>query len=288
MDLGLKSLLDSYDLTTQDDAENALKEVGQHLALLGLWRSKFFEHAAFYGGTALRILHGAQRFSEDMDFSLLKNDVSFDLGPYLNAVRAELEAFGFKYSVEARDKQTFSNIESAFIKGNTVTNLLTIEAHPEIVWKFHRNQKIKIKFEVDTDPPPKAAYEVKNILTPIPFQVKVFSMPDLFAGKIHAVLCRQWKSRVKGRDFYDLIWYLGQKVPCHLDHLKERMIQTGHWGREDHLDREALLELLNKKLEEIDFEMLKADVRPFIKDHQELELWSLVFFSDIILQLKVY
>ncbi len=156
MDQGLKSLIDDYDLTTREDAENALKEVGQHLALLGLWRSKFFECAAFYGGTALRIVHGARRFSEDMDFSLLKKDPAFNLEPYLKAVRTELEAFGFKYSVEAHSKQAHSNIESAFIKGNTITNLLTIEAHPEIVGKFHRDQKIKIMFEVDTDPPPEA------------------------------------------------------------------------------------------------------------------------------------
>ncbi len=282
MDHGLNALLRDYDLTTREDSENALKEVGQHLALLGLWRSKFFEHAAFYGGTALRILHGAGRFSEDMDFSLLEKSNSFDLGPYLKAIRTELEAFGFEYTVETRNKQTQTNIESAFIKGNTVTNLLTIEVRSEIVGKFHRDQKIKIKFEVDTDPPPRATYEVKNVLVPIPFQVKVFSKPDLFAGKMHAVLYRQWKSRVKGRDFYDLIWFLGQKIPCHLDHLKQRMIQTGHWRREDSLDRDMLIVLLNRKFQEIDFEIIKADVRPFIKDHQELDLWSQAFFADII------
>jgi len=287
MDHGLKTLLHGYNLTTRDDSENALKEVVQHLALMGLWRSRFFEHTAFYGGTALRILHGSGRFSEDMDFSLLKKNNAFDLRPYLKAIRTELEAFGFEYTVETRDKQNNSNIESAFIKGNTATNLLTIGVHQEIVGKFHRNQKIKIKFEVDTDPPPKAEYEVKNVLVPIPFQVKVFTQPDLFAGKMHAVLCRQWKSRVKGRDFYDLIWFLGKKIPCHLDHLKERMIQTDHWKREDPMDRSALLELLNKKFGEIDFKMLKADVQPFIKDPHELDLWSQAFFCDIILHLEV-
>jgi predicted nucleotidyltransferase component of viral defense system len=286
MDQGLKILLRSYTLTTREDSENALKEVVQHIALLGLWRSRFFEHAAFYGGTSLRILYGSGRFSEDMDFSLLKKDNSFGLKPYLKSIRTELESFGFDYAIETRHKQNPSNIESAFIKGNTVTNLLTIEVHSKIVRKFHRDQKIKIKFEVDTDPPPKAAYEVKNVLVPIPFQVKVFTRPDLFAGKMHAVLCRQWQSRVKGRDFYDLIWFLGQKVPCHLDHLKERMIQTDHWRRKDSMDRGILIELLNKKFGEIDFEMLRADVRPFIKDLHELDLWSQAFFGDIILQLE--
>ena len=287
MDQRLKTLLGGYRLASRDDFENALKEIAQHLALLGLWRSKFYEHAAFYGGTALRIVYDSGRFSEDMDFSLLNKDKSFDLKPYLNAIRMELEAFGFKYTIETKDKSKTSSIESAFVKGNTVTNLLVIEAHQEILERFHRNQKVKIKFEVDTDPPPKAGYDAINILVPIPFQVKVFSRPDLFAGKMHAVLCRQWKSRSKGRDFYDLIWFLGQRVPCHLDHLKERMIQTGHWIREDSLNRSALMERLIHKFGEVDFEMLKNDVRPFIKDPNELDLWSQAFFCDIISRLEV-
>jgi len=287
MDQGLRNLLSKYRLTTLEDYENALKEVIQQLALLGLWRSKFYEHAAFYGGTAIRIVYGSRRFSEDLDFSLLEKNEKFDMKPFMTAIKTELEAFGFTFTVAAKEKRQASRIESAFIKGNTIQNLITLQPRQEVLQRFHRNQKIKIKMELDTDPPGKAVYEVKNLLVPIPFQIKIFSGPDLFAGKLHAVLCRQWKSRMKGRDYYDLVWFLGQKIPCRLDHLKERMIQTNHWHRADILDRNPLLDLLQTKFDTVDFDLLKKDVRPFIKDHQELDLWNRGFFSEIVEHLEV-
>lgn len=287
MNKAIVNLLESYDLKTQDDYEIALKEIVQHLALLGMWRSKFYEHASLYGGTALRLFYGLRRFSEDLDFSLVKKDECFDLLPHLKAIEKEIVAFGFKFTVEKKIKKFISPIESAFIKGNTRVNLLSIEAQENIIKGFHREQKIKIKLEVDTDPPPGSQHEVKTLLTPIPFGVKTFTKSDLFAGKMHAVLCRQWKSRVKGRDFYDLIWFIGQKIPCRIEYLKEKMIQTGHWKREDKLDKDRLSKLLKEKFETVDFNRAKQDVRPFIKDKQELDLWSKKFFFDIIKTLEV-
>lgn len=287
MNRAVSNLLEKYDLKTQDDYEIALKEIIQQLALLGLWRSKFYEHAAFYGGTALRLFYGLRRFSEDLDFSLLKKDEGFDLSPHLTAIEKEIAAFGFEFSVEKKAPAVRTQIESAFIKGNTRVNLLCVEAHAGIMDGFPKNKKIKIKLEIDTDPPPGARDEVKNLLTPIPFSVKLFTPPDLFAGKLHAVLCRRWKSRVKGRDFYDFVWFVGQKHPCRIEHLKERMIQTGHWAREDSLDRTTLLQLLQKRLETVDFEQAKSDVRPFVKDMQELSLWSRDFFLDVSKSIEV-
>ncbi len=284
---GLEGLLAQYKLAAEEDWENALKEIIQHLALLGLWRSKFYEHAAFYGGTALRIFHASRRFSEDIDFSLLMKNANFKLSPHLSAIRDELEAFGFHFTVEEKGKTPVSNIESAFIKGNTIKNLLVIEAGPDILGKFPGNKRIKVKFELDTDPPGNALYEVKTLLTPIPFQVKLLTPPDLFAGKLHAVLCRTWKTRVKGRDFYDLVWHLGQGTPCHLAHLKDRMVQTGHLRQDQTLDRDALLEHLHARFEQVDFNAAKLDVRPFIKDPVELDLWSRSFFHEIVRDLAV-
>jgi predicted nucleotidyltransferase component of viral defense system len=283
----IANLLENYDLKTQDDYEIAIKEIIHQLALLGLWRSRFYEHASFYGGTALRIFYGLRRFSEDLDFSLLKKNDDFDIIPHLKAVESEIESYGFKFSVEKRDKVFDSQIESAFIKGNTRINLLCIDAQDNIVKGFNRDRKIKIKLEIDTDPPDGSEHEVKTLLFPIPFSIKVFTKPNLFAGKIHAVLCRQWKSRVKGRDFYDLVWYIGQKIPCRLAYLKERMIQTGHWKREDKLNRSILLQLLQEKLNAIDIEQIKKDVQPFLKDKQELELWNRDFFLNIIKFIEV-
>jgi len=283
----ITNMLDAYDLRTQDDYEIALKEILQQLALLGLWRSKFFEYGSFYGGTALRLFFGLRRFSEGLDFSLINKDCIFNLSPHRVSIEKEIEAFGFKFTVETRNKQLTSPIESAFIKRNTRINLLIIEAQDDIIKKFNREQKIKIKLELDTDPPPGSHHEVKALLKPIPFTVRIFTKPDLFAGKMHAVLCRQWKSRVKGRDFYDLTWFIGQKIPCRIAYLKEKLIQTGHWQQEEKLDKDHLFQLLHEKFNLIDFEKVKKDVRPFIKDIQELALWNKEFFLNIIKEIEI-
>lgn len=281
MNQALRTLIDRYRLRTLQDWENALKEIVQELVLLGLWRAKFHEHAAFYGGTALRICHGLPRFSEDMDFSLLAPDRDFDLEPYLSAVRAELASLGFTFEVESKSKRVETAIESAFIKGETRVNLLSIGAPDGIRERLPRPQRIKIKLEVDTDPPAGADYEVETLLVPIPFQVKVFTLPCLFAGKLHALLCRKWKSRVKGRDFYDFVWYLGRNTPCHLAHLQKRMEQTGHWDGSAPLDLPALKERLRTRFAAVDFEQAKADVRPFLRDDAELALWNEEFFVGL-------
>jgi predicted nucleotidyltransferase component of viral defense system len=283
----ITNLLENYDLKTQDEYEVALKEIVQHLTLLGLWRSKFYEHAALYGGTALRLFYGLRRFSEDLDFSLVQNEEEFNLLPHLKSIEKEIEAFGFKFSVEKKIKKIISPIESAFLKGNTRINLLVIQAPDNIIKGLHREQKIKIKLEVDTDPPPGSQHEVKTLLTPIPFEVKVFTKPDLFAGKVHAVLCRGWQSRVKGRDFYDLVWFIGQKIPCRVEYLKEKMIQTNHWKKEDNLNKDRLVQVLQEKFKAVDFNKASQDVRPFIKDKQELALWGRDFFLEIIKNIAV-
>ncbi|MEZ5329276.1 MAG: nucleotidyl transferase AbiEii/AbiGii toxin family protein [Verrucomicrobiales bacterium] len=285
MNQALRSLIDRYQPRTLQDWENALKEIVQELALLGLWRAKFYEHAAFYGGTALRIFHGLPRFSEDMDFSLLAAK-DIDLAPYLEAIRVELASLGFTFAVEPKVKQVTTAIESAFIKGETRVNLLLIGAPEELRQRLPKPQRIRIKLEVDTDPPAGAHYEVQTLLVPIPFQVKLFTLPCLFAGKLHAVLCRNWKARVKGRDFYDLIWYLGRGIPCHLPHLQKRMEQTGHWDSAEALELPALKQLLRDRFQVVDFEQAKADVRPFIREDAELALWNGDFFTGLVDRLE--
>jgi predicted nucleotidyltransferase component of viral defense system len=283
----LRQMLSHYVLHTQEDYESALREIVQHISLLGLWRAKFFEHAAFYGGTALRIFHQLNRFSEDMDFSLMMPDLTFELSPYLKAIEGELISFGFLFQAERKERAVQSQIESAFIKGNTVKNLTSVEAPSRIVKGFHREQKLKVKIELDIDPPKGATFETKFVLRPIPFSVRLYTLPNLFAGKLHAVLCRNWKSRVKGRDFYDFVWYVAQKVPCNLEHLRHRMVQTGHWETEELLTLQALLNLLRERFETIDFESAKTEVRPFIKDPEALTLWSKQFFIQLSQQINV-
>lgn len=274
-------MLAHYRLESFADYENALKEIVQELALLGLWRSKFYEHASFYGGTALRIFHRLPRFSEEMDFSLLSPDADFNLVPHLAAIQTELDAFGFEFEVKRKMTSNRTAIESTFIKGETQVNLLTIGMPECIRSRLPKLQRVKIKLEVDTDPPPLAVHDVETLLVPIPFQVRLFTSSCLFAGKLHAVLCRSWRGRVKGRDFYDLVWYLGRETPVHLAHLQARMEQTGHWTG-DPLTLEALRGRLSKRFAEIDFEAAKADVRPFINDAEELVLWGREFFEGLL------
>jgi len=281
MNQALRSLIDRYRPETLRDRENALKEIVQELSLLGLWRSKFYEHAAFYGGTALRVFHGLPRFSEDMDFSLQAPNPEFRFDPYLESIRAELASMGFTFEIETRPRQSTTAIESAFIKGGTRINLLSIGAPDGLGAHLPEPQRIRIKLEIDTQPPPGATYEVMTSLVPIPFQVRLFSLPCLFAGKLHAVLCRNWKQRVKGRDIYDFLWYLGRNVPCHLGHLQRRMEQTGHWEPSRNLDLPALKNLLRARFDAVDFEQAKSDVRPFLRDPDALALWSNAFFIGL-------
>jgi predicted nucleotidyltransferase component of viral defense system len=278
----VKAILAKYACRTEQDYINALKEIFQEIALLGLWRSKFYENAAFYGGTALRILYGLDRFSEDLDFSLLKPDKNFDLSIYNQAIKDELNGFGFDVSVDTKIKCNDSNIESAFIKAQTKKQFLLIEVSPDIINRIHNMNNIKIKMKVDTNPPGKFNTETRILLQPIPFSVKTYQLPDLFAGKIHALLCRPWQQRVKGRDWYDFIWYLSRNISVNLTHLCERLIQSRDWEKKSKFTITDLKIMLTNKVEKTDFENAKKDILPFIKDHQAVDLWSKEFFMELI------
>ena len=172
-------------------------------------------------------------------------------------------------------------LESAFIKGGTRINLAHIGAPDYLRARLPELQQVRIRIELDTEPPPLAEYEVLTLLTPIPFQVRLFDLPCLFAGKLHAILCRDWKNRVKGRDCYDFVWYLGRQVPCNVRHLQARMTQTGHWAQGRELDIAQLRQLLQQRFQQVDFDQAKRDVRPFIRDAAELELWDSAFFQSL-------
>ncbi len=270
-------MISKYECRSAEDYTHALREIMQEIALLGLWRSKFFEKAAFYGGTALRILYGLDRFSEDLDFSLLSSMNGFDLDNYSTALEKELRAFGFDVRMEKRNKAIASPVQSAFLKANTLNELLVITIDESIVREVPRGQILKIKLEVDTDPPGGFDTESKFLLQPIPFAVRTYTLPDLFAGKMHAVLCRQWKNRVKGRDWYDLVWYVANNPELHLSHLEQRMRQSGHWSDNHTLDRK----LLSKKIDTLDLDQARSEVEPFVKHPEALAIWSREFFHDV-------
>ena len=276
-------MLSRYELQTIHDHENALKEIIQEIVLLGLWRSKFYEKALFYGGSALRILYKLDRFSEDLYFSLNQPEKTFNITKYLDAIRAELELWGFEVHAEEKDKKNKNTIDSAFIKANTLIHLLKIDSN----LKTHKNAVMKIKLEIDRDPAIGFSSDTRYHLHPIPFTIKTMTLPGLFAGKMHALLCRTIRTNIKGRDWYDLIWFVKNHIPCDLHYLRNKMVQTGHMDGSKALTRETLVELLSRKVKEIDFSLAKNDVAPFLKtarQKDELSLWSEAFFNEYLIQ----
>ena len=270
----IKQWLKTYKCETEQDYDSALKEIIQEIALCGLWRAKFFEKAAFYGGTALRIFYGLDRFSEDLDFSLLKPNPEINLEVYYNAVKKECESYGIEASIHPKKKTIESTIESDFLKSSSYFSDLSVTVQPKKI--------IKIKLEVDVLPPSRFNVEAKYLLNPIEFFVKTYAIESLFAGKMHAILCRAWKARVKGRDWYDLIFYVKHGYPLCLAHLEERMKQSGHLKEHECLTRHSLNELLKEKIRTVDFQQAKMDIERFIKEPQRLNIWSIDFFMSLI------
>ena len=287
MNEAITRMLARYQARRLEDYARALREILQEIALLGLWRSKFFEHAAFYSGTALRILHGIDRFSDDLDFSLIRPSSRFALSRYSAALQTEIRSFGFEVRVIAKEKEARSAIQSAFLKADTLKQLVVVEAGQEMMRELPRGQVLKIKIEVDTDPPPGFETETRFLLHPIPFSVRTYVLPDLFAGKMHALLYRRWKTRVKGRDWYDLVWYTANHPRLHLLHLEERMRQSGDLEKGESLTRDRFHKLLDKAIAGLDVAQAKKGVEPFITNVDTLSVWSREFFRDIVKRIQL-
>lgn len=281
----IKDWIAAYQPASEEKVLSALREIMQEIALAGLSRTDFFDKAAFYGGTALRIFYGLDRFSEDLDFSLLASDPDFSLEPYFSAVITEFEATGMKVSIREKDKKIKTSVESAFLKSETIWKELVLE---DIVKQagLASNKSIKIKIEVDCNPPLGFVTEEKLLLRPFSFYVKCFTRPGLFAGKMHALLFRKWKNRVKGRDWYDLEWYIKKGIPLDMAHFVRRARDTGDW-QEETMSRQQFFHLLHDKINTVSFDKVKEDVVRFIQDEKSLEIWSKDYFMDLTEKLKL-
>ena len=280
----IKDWLDEYQPKTQTDAQQALREIMQQTALAGLQRSGFFEKAAFYGGTALRIFYNLEKFSEDLDFSLLEVNPDFSLEPYLDAIITEFNALGMRVSVKEKIKSAKTNIDSAFLKSETIWKELVLEnVIPQAGLSLKPN--IKIKLEVDTRPPLGFNTEEKLLLRPFSFYVKCFTLEDLFAGKMHALLFRKWKQRVKGRDWFDMEWYIKKGISLNLQHFLLRAWNSADWN-EKTISKEKFLQLLKNKINIVSFNSVKADVVRFINDNKGIDIWSAKYFNDLIEKIK--
>ena len=266
----LKQWLDNYQSNSIAETNNALREILQEIALAGLYRAGFYKHAVFYGGTALRIFYGLPRFSEDLDFSLLSKDPSFKLKPFLDTVIEEFLALGLRVSI----------IDSAFLKTDTIWQEIKLEqVFPEI--NTAMMPSIKIKIEVDTMPPGGFETENKLLVKPFSFYVNTFTLPCLFAGKLHALLFRKWKSRVKGRDWFDLEWYIKKDVRLNLNHFVQRAIDSGDIKPGD-FSKVELMHLLHQKIAEVNFNKIKEDIVRFISPKDDhTAIWDAHYFKEL-------
>ncbi len=280
----MKEWIEEYRPKNEEEVLSAMREIMQEIALAGLSRTDFFNKAAFYGGTALRIFYSLDRFSEDLDFSLLEADSNFSLEPYFSAILAEFEAQGMNVSIREKDKKIKTAIESAFLKTETIWKELVLE---DIVKQtgIKSNKSVKIKIEVDRQPPLGFETEEKLLLRPFSFYVKSFTRPSLFAGKMHALLFRKWKNRIKGRDWYDLEWYIRKGIPLDVRHFLARAKDTDDWT-ESTITPEQILDLLREKIKSISIDQVKEDVVRFIPDTRVLDIWSAAYFLDLIELMK--
>ena len=261
-----------YDVKSESQKRNAAFEVMQEIALAGLYRGGFFNKAAFYGGTCLRIFYGMDRFSEDLDFSLIAPENNFHLEDYFPAIITEFSATGKDVIISKKEKRTFGSVESAFLKDNTELYDLS----------FRTEKSVKIKIEVDIDPPQKFDTEQKLLLYPFSFMTRCFVLSDLFAGKMHAFVFRGWKNRVKGRDWYDFEWYIRNGVELNFGHLQARIREFN--GIE--MNKEQFLKSLKERIATTDVDTVKSDVIRFIKNRNELDIWSNDYFLMLADRLK--
>lgn len=277
----IEQMLSKYEIKNTNDEINTLKEIIQEIVLSGLSRGRFFDEVAFYGGTALRVFYKLDRFSEDLDFALVSPNKEFDLSKYFTYIEKELKAYGLNLEIKSKQKSIDSNITSAFLKGDTLEHILKFFPS-EVEHKYDSLLKdIKIKFEVDINPPSGATYEEKYKLLPSPHQIKLYDKESLLAGKIHAILCRGWKTRTKGRDLYDYVFFLASDTKVNMELIKNKLIESKYIEKNSNFNINNLKELLINKFSEIDYAEAKEDIIPFIKNVDSLNIWSKEFFISI-------
>ena len=280
----IKEWIAEYNPQNEEEILAALREIMQEITLAGLSRTDFFEKAAFYGGTALRIFYGLDRYSEDLDFSLLKRDPNFSIEPYFKAILDEFNSLGLTISIREKKKNKQTAIDSAFLKAETIWQEIVLEDTIKEIG-VRSNRTLKIKIEVDRQPPLHFKTEEKLLLRPFSFYVKCYTQSSLFAGKMHALLFRKWINRVKGRDWYDLEWYIKKGIPLDVNHFLTRAKDTNDW-QEDRISKEQIIALLETKIKSVSFSSIKEDVVRFIENDETLAIWSPEYFKDVIAKIK--
>lgn len=272
----LRKRLQRNSATNAVQEEQALKEMLQEIALYALWRGGFFEVAAFQGGTSLRILHGLPRFSEDLDFILLKPDPAFQWSHYFDTLTEVLAQFGVRCDLSDRSRMD-NAVRQALLKDNAIGRQLDLS-----FFDADTPRKLKVKLEIDTRPPAGTGTRWHYLDFPVDFEVCAQDLPSNFALKLHALLCRPY---LKGRDWFDFAWYCKQETRPNLPHLAHALNQAGPW-QDQHppVDAQWLVAALHTKIKTIDWSLAAQDVAPFLpaREQASLRLWSERFFADKI------
>lgn len=286
MNSPIEEIIKSYNPKTANETKAILREVLQSLVLIGLSRGGFFNKASFYGGTALRIFYGLNRYSEDLDFTLNEIDDDFTLEPYLKYVNEIALSYGIRLDISTKYKAVKTPIESAFAKLNKYQTFISLHLDNKMISMLHKDEIIKVKFEVDCHPALGFNKESKWLDIPEFASVSVLDQSSLFAGKLHAILCRTYKNNVKGRDYYDFLFYMSKGVKPNLNYLRNKLVETGKIKAEDNFNIEILKEMLAEKFNSIDVNAVKSDAQKFIFKNENLNYYSNDLFIDILKKLN--
>jgi hypothetical protein len=275
----IQARLAQYTINSIEDEEYILKEILQEVILYCLAKEDFFTIAAFQGGTALRILYKLPRFSEDLDFILKAPDSKFIWARYKKAIEEGCRLFGVDPDIIDKDT-TDKTVKKMFLKDNSIGKIINLQ------FRHHAWKKLKIKLEIDTNPPEGSNFKINYVEFPVDYSILAQDLPSLFSGKCHALLCREY---VKGRDWFDFLWYIQRKVTPNLTFLKNAINQQGPWSNQDiSVSAFWLFDNLKQKIQRLDWEKVQADVLPFLRsdDVNRVSLWSKDFFLDKCEKLK--
>lgn len=260
---------------------NNIRELVQEAILCGLGRGRFFDVAAFHGGTSLRIFHGLGRFSEDLDFCLLNPSKELELDRYRTYVEHELQALGLDMEVITQSNDGPRPISGGKVKGNMRDIMRVCGFEEETVHRMNPGTKLYIKFDIDTDTP--QGFGIEHVYRTYPFcyPATLLDLPSLFAGKVGAVLTRQYHNRVKGRDLYDFQWYIENGARLNIDYLRSNLLRSDFISRNDPFDRDAIIRMLRERFETLDFQSAIDDVSRFVKDDSQLHDWTPEYFIGL-------
>ncbi|OGT64923.1 MAG: hypothetical protein A3J38_05030 [Gammaproteobacteria bacterium RIFCSPHIGHO2_12_FULL_45_9] len=271
--------LEAYTCNTVDDEAHALKEILQEIALYGLSSANFFDQAIFHGGSALRILYGLPRFSEDLDFLLKTPNPDFEWEFYMDAIVATCKQYGVHPEIIDKSR-VHSAVKKMFLKDDSIGKMMNLS------FIHHPGRKLSIKFEIDTNPPLGSHVDIKFLEFPLDYSIIAQDLSSSFAGKCHALLCRQY---IKGRDWYDFTWYVAKKISPNFTFLGHALDQQGPWSHQKNVVTPLwFVEVMQQKIQSIDWVKAASDVAPFLntQDKQTLAIWGVDFFLDKLNKLK--